>query len=355
MNLKLVVIPLSALALLSCGESSQNGANRQVDTTETVAALNQGEFKLLPELVFDDLKYVFSEGGGAVPVSLSDAKKIVIKGDEIRFWNGQKEVSCKIDLSAAKEEALPDSYHWHFSTIKNPSVPGFSFDIVSEYEEACVVRNLNPKERRISLVFERWEIIQNPEKFTSWDNLKRGITQDYPSDEEYQQVLSYVNREEGEVPPEDFEEGNSTSASSLAIDDLKKIVKIIDESLDPDKFVFKGNSGSYVYEDNGSRYERKFYCYPFATGGWMVYAPVESVSDKGHRFSSLAFRGYKDGAAILVDASLELVDDAEGKGFVKEVYSFSDEGVTITRATDASGKSTVTSQYRWNGQFMEKK
>lgn len=341
MKTKAFVIPFSLLTLLSCGGSGNNEAGTPADTTgvETVA----GDLKLLPELIFDDLEIASTPNGSG----FENTKKVVIKGDELKIWLGQKEISCKLDLSASREEAEPTGYYWYFTTVENASLPATEFAVSTEYEEACLARNMDPKERSIQLSISNL-ITFYPKKFNSWGNLKRKITQTYPSDEKYQQVLAYVNREE--PSPEDIDEG--ATSSGLSVDDLKKIVKIIDEEYDADKFVFKGRGGSCLYVDrNGDRVETEFYCYPFSTGGWMVYAPNEYVSDKGHRFASLSFKGYKDGIEIPVDPALELVDDANGKECVDEVYAFSDKGVVIKKK---SGGKIILSEYVWNGQMMTK-
>ena len=146
--------------------------------------------------------------------------------------------------------------------------------------------------------------------------------------------------------------------NALSTDDLKKIVHIINKNMtgvfeDESKFALSKNGGKIAYDDKhnpGNKLETKFRCYSLKNGGWMIYVATERLADKGHQFSSLGFYGYKDGSEINVDPSLELLDDADGKEPVDEVFQFADQGITITKKTNGE---TTAAQYNWNGEYME--
>ena len=115
-------------------------------------------------------------------------------------------------------------------------------------------------------------------------------------------------------------------------------------------FVFDGNGGSCVYQDKNSlRCETKFRCFPMKGGGWMVYAPTEYISDKGHYLASLTFLGYKDGEEIPVDPDLELLSEIDSKHPTNEVYTFTDNGLIVK--TLQNGK-IITTEYHWDGEIM---
>ena len=225
MKKSFLLIPALAL-LASCGggQTQNNGtvtdttngkdAINRVSTTEkpteTPAEISDTEYTgkyAIPELVFEDLKYQEVEylKDVKVPDVVKTAKRIVIKGDQIKISDGKNETVCKIDLESSSEEANPDGYYWMY-TIKDNQPITSGFYIVAEYEEACIARNEDPKKRPISLYFTDGAWLY-PKNFNSWDNLRRKITKDYPSDEKYNEELQYINREEPDLSDleEDYE------------------------------------------------------------------------------------------------------------------------------------------------------
>ena len=225
MKKSFLIIPALAL-LASCGGSQNQNNGTATDTTNSKDAINRvsttekptekpaeisdteytGKYAI-PELVFEDLKYQEVEylKDVKVPEVVKTAKRIVIKGDQIKISDGKNETICKIDLESSSEEANPDGYYWMYSIKDNQPITS-GFYIVAEYEEACIARNEDPKKRPISLYFSDGAWLY-PKSFNSWDNLKRKITKDYPSDEKYNEELQYINREEPDLSDleEDYE------------------------------------------------------------------------------------------------------------------------------------------------------
>ncbi len=248
MKKQLLIIPALAL-LTSCGGGHQtqnsgtttdttNGkdAINRVSTTEkpteTPAEITDIEYTgkyAIPELVFEDLKYQEVEylKDVKVPEVVKTAKRIVIKGDQIKISDGKNETVCKIDLESSSEEANPDGYYWMYSIKDNQPITS-GFYIVAEYEEACIARNEDPKKRPISLYFSDGAWLY-PKNFNSWDNLKRKITKDYPSDEKYNEELQYINREEPDLS--DLEEDGEYAFDGTGV--AMQVWNILLKSYDP--------------------------------------------------------------------------------------------------------------------------
>lgn len=214
MKKQITILTFAALALCACGGNNNQNQNGSESATDQVATDIEGG---LPELVFDNLEFHgLSDATNVAPV-VANAKKIVFKGDKMTISDGKNETVCQLDLKSSSEEANPDAYYWIFSTIGNDNLPETNVSIQAEYEEACIARNEDPKERPISLFFEGMGHLY-PKKFNSWDNLKRKLTKSYPSDEEYEQTIAYVNREE--YDPEEYDYGESDPNEESVCSDI---------------------------------------------------------------------------------------------------------------------------------------
>ena len=226
MKKSLIIIPAIALTLASCGGNGNGNGNVRdgrpsVSTTETTTPTESAPTEdtgkgALPELIFDNLTYSknFTAKDSDILPIIKTAKRVVIKGDKMTISDGKNEIPLQLDLASSEEEAWPDSYRWTFSTIATKDIPSFTFAISSEYEEACVARNMDPKTRFIHLeATNLWTL--SPKGFNSWGNLHRKMAAKYPSDEDYQQAIDYINREEPD--PSDFyddeEDGGDVSAN----------------------------------------------------------------------------------------------------------------------------------------------
>ncbi|MBP5364617.1 MAG: hypothetical protein J6Y82_01675 [Bacteroidales bacterium] len=209
MKKQITILTFAALALCACGGNNNQNQNGSESATDQAATDIEGG---LPELVFDNLEFHgLSDATNVAPV-VANAKKIVFKGDKMTISDGKNETVCQLDLNSSTEEANPDAYYWIFSTIGNDNLPETNVSIQTEYEEACIARNEDPKQRPIKIFFDTMGNLY-PKNFNSWNNLRRKLASTYPSDEEYEQVLAYVNREEYEPEVGDYEDYNNGEKS----------------------------------------------------------------------------------------------------------------------------------------------
>lgn len=351
------IITALALVLASCG-GSQTGNNNN-ETSNTSAETEYTGEDALPELVFDNLSFQEIEyvEHADVPDVVKNAKHIVIKGDEIRISDGKNETVCKIDLDSSSEEANPDGYYWMFPIKDNQQVDG-AFYIVAEYEEACTARNEDPKTRPIHIFFEDMGWLY-PKDFNSWDNLKRKITKDYPSDEEYRDLLEYVNREEPDLSDlEDYDDsGDNDGVAMLVWDNLLKHYDPFgmldgDEMPSEDmiaenrKYIKNEHSWLAVF-DSGSETEG-FYetvaCYRHVEGYWIVLDYWQSADSPDH---SLTVFNYQDGKLTRIDDYFPA--DFLSKG--KYLGGFYEDEISVVRDTDENEE---VYWYKWNGKKFVK-
>ena len=380
--MKKTQIILAALAILtaSCGgTTTQNNGGNGADTTangrdvartvstttDTDAPAEYNGKYALPELVFDNLEFsknVTAKDSDILPI-IKTAKKVVLKGDKMTISDGKNEVTLQLDLATSEEEAWPDSYRWQYSTIATKDVPSFTFAIDSEYEEACVARNEDPKKRFINLAATNlWTL--RPTNFNSWGNLHRKMAAKYPSDEEYQQALDYINREEPD--PSDFyddeEDGGDVSANGNGIiyDVVNDLVTFFDpyglcegdEKPSADQIANNRKHIKIVsptmakFESGGTAetFTETFACYQHKNGTWVV---LDYFKDDNSPFCKMGAYEFKNG-------KLQWLSDYLPKDFLKNAYieEFDANGFVIERDTPEGNIDEL--YYKWNGEkFVE--
>ena len=354
------IITALALVLASCGGSQTRDKNE--GTSDAVAETEYTGEGALPELVFDNLEFYEIEyiEHAEVPDVIKNAKRIVIKGDEIRISDGEKETVCKIDLETSSEEANPDGYYWMYSIKDNQPVDG-DFYIVAEYEEACIVRNEDPKTRPIHIFFEGRGWLY-PKNFNSWDNLKRKITKEYPSDEEYMSALEYINREEPDLSDlEDYDDsGDNDDDEGVAMQVWDNLMKHYDPfgTLDGDempsedmiaenrKYVKNEHPWMAVF-DPGSETEgfsETVACYRHEDGYWIVLDYWHSADSPDY---TLTVFNYQNG-------KLTRIDDYFPADFLsngKYLGLFYKDEISVVRDTDEYEE---VHWYKWNGKKFVK-
>ena len=380
--MKKTQIILAALAILtaSCGGTTtqnnggngadttatgRDGARNVSTTTDTDAPAEYNGKYALPELVFDNLEFsknVTAKDSDILPI-IKTAKKVVLKGDKMTISDGKNEVTLQLDLATSEEEAWPDSYRWQYSTIATKDVPSFTFAIDSEYEEACVARNEDPKKRFINLAATNlWTL--RPTNFNSWGNLHRKMAAKYPSDEEYQQALDYINREEPD--PSDFyddeEDGGDVSANGNGIiyDVVNDLVTFFDpyglcegdEKPSADQIANNRKHIKIVsptmakFESGGTAetFTETFACYQHKNGTWVV---LDYFKDDNSPFCKMGAYEFKNG-------KLQWLSDYLPKDFLKNAYieEFDANGFVIERDTPEGNIDEL--YYKWNGEkFVE--
>ena len=379
MKKSLIIIPAIALTLASCGGNGNGNGNVRdgrpsVSTTETTTptesatptapAEDTGKYAL-PELIFDNLEFsknVTAKDSDILPI-IKTAKKVVLKGDKMTISDGKNEVTLQLDLATSEEEAWPDSYRWQYSTIATKDVPSFTFAIDSEYEEACVARNEDPKKRPIHLESTNLWMLY-PKNFNSWDNLHRKMAAKYPSDEEYQREIDYINREEPD--PSDFyddeEDGGDVSANGNGIinDVVNDLVTFYDpyglcegdEKPSADQIANNRKHIKIVsptmakFESGGTAetFTEIFACYQHKNGTWVV---LDYFKDDNSPFCKMGAYEFKNG-------KLKWLSDYLPKDFLKNAYieEFDANGFVIER--DSPEGNIDELYYKWNGEkFVE--
>ena len=345
MKKSFLIIPALAL-LTSCGgghqtqnsgtasdtTNSKDVINRVSTTekpTETPAEISDTEYTgkyAIPELVFEDLKYQEVEylKDVKVPEVVKTAKRIVIKGDQIKISDGKNETVCKIDLESSSEEANPDGYYWMYSIKDNQPITS-GFYIVAEYEEACIARNEDPKKRPISLYFSDGAWLY-PKNFNSWDNLKRKITKDYPSDEKYNEELQYINREEPDLS--DLEEDYEYAFDGTGV--AMQVWNILLKSYDPFGMLSEDEKPSeemiaenrkhiqeksitiavFTPEAEAEGFEETVACYWLKNGNWIILDYWQSLDSPQNNLTVYDFD----------NTNLTPHDDYFPQDFLKNAY-----------------------------------
>ena len=364
-----ITILLLALVLLtSCGSGTttqNNGGVSNALAVDTMATTStEPEYTgegALPELVFDNLKFTEIEyyEHAEVPPIIRNAKRIVIKGDQIMISDGNNETVSKIDLSSASEEANPDGYYWMFSIKDDQPVDG-AFYIVAEYEEACIARNEDPKQRPISIFFEGRGWLY-PTNFNSWDNLRRKITPDYPSDEQYNDLLQYINREEPDLSDlDDYDDSGDDALETIAMKFWAEMLKEYDPigMLDGDelpdaamiaenlqRIESKSNTVA-VFEAEGSEgFTETASCFRKKDGSWVVLDYVQSSNSPDHRLTVYSF---EDGETI------NILDNYFPEKFLangRYLSSIDEDGFAVVQDTD---EEEIVEWYRWDGERFVK-
>jgi len=381
---KYIIIPaLAAMTLMSCGggTTTQNNGT-QSDTaangrdgvhtvstttestpTETSPAEDTGK-GALPELVFDNLEFSKKDYAkdSDIPPIIKTAKRIVIKGDRMTISDGKNEVALQLDLASSEEEASSDAYRWYFSTITTKEIPEFVFAIASEYEEACIARNEDPKKRPINLEApDKWMLY--PKNFNSWDNLHRKMAAKYPSDEDYQREIEYINREEPD--PSDFEDYDDSGDGNVSTNDIiKDVLDDLVTFYDP-YGMFEGEETISAERVAANRKEIKiisptmakfqatgpaetfsetFACYRHKNGTWVV---LDYFKDDNSPFCKIGAYEFEEGKLNWLSGFIP--DDFLKGAYIEE---FDANGFTIERDTPDGNTDEV--YYKWNGEkFVE--
>ena len=382
---KYIIIPtIATMTLMSCGggtttqntgtqsDTAANGRDgvhtvsttTETTPTETSPAEDTGK-GALPELVFDNLTYskkVYAKDSDILPI-IKTAKRVVIKGDKIIISDGKNEIPLQLDLASSEEEAWPDSYRWTFSTIATKDIPSFTFAIASEYEEACVARHEDPKTRFINLeATNLWTL--SPKNFNSWGNLHRKMAAKYPSDEEYQREIDYINREEPD--PSDFfddeDDGGDVSANdgNIINDVVNDLVTFYDpygmfegeENISAERVaanrkdikILSPTMAKFQATGPAETFSETFVCYKHKNGTWVV---LDYFKDDTSPFCRMSAYEFKNG-------KLNWLSDFIPKDFLKGAYveEFDANGFTIERDTPDGNTDEV--YYKWNGEkFVE--
>jgi len=365
---KTFLISTFAAMLISCGggQQSQNNASDTTangreersavsTTTETTQSETSdteytGKYAI-PELVFDDLKFQEVEylKDVKVPDIVKNAKRVVIKGDQIKISDGKTETICKINLESSSEEANPDGYYWMYS-IKDNQPINSGFYIVAEYEEACIARNEDPKKRPISIYFEDGGWLY-PKDFNSWDNLRRKITKNYPTDEKYKEALEYINREEPDIS--DLEEDSEYAFDGSG--EAMQVWNILLKSYDPFGMLSEGENPSeemiaenrklikeksitvavFNPESETEGFEETVACYWLKNGNWIILDYWQSLDGPQNSLTVYDFD----------DTNLTRHDGYFSQDFLNNAYisDFTNEGFTLEK----DDKSVF---YRWNNE-----
>ena len=378
MKKSLIIIPAIALTLASCGGNGNGNGNVRdgrpsVSTTETTTptesatptapAEDTGK-GALPELIFDNLTYSknFTAKDSDILPIIKTAKRVVIKGDKMTISDGKNEIPLQLDLASSEEEAWPDSYRWKFSTIATKDIPSFTFAISSEYEEACVARNMDPKTRFIHLeATNLWTL--SPKGFNSWGNLHRKMAAKYPSDEDYQQAIDYINREEPDLSDlEDYDDSGDGNVSSNDIikDVLDDLVTFYDpygmfegeETISAERVaanrkeikIISPTMAQFEASGTAEAFTETFACYRHKNGTWVV---LDYFKDDNSPFCKMGAYEFEEG-------KLNWLSDYLPKDFLKGAYieEFDANGFTIERDTPDGNTDEV--YYKWNGEkFVE--
>ena len=378
MKKSLIIIPAIALTLASCGGNGNGNGNVRdgrpsVSTTETTTptesatptapAEDTGK-GALPELIFDNLTYSknFTAKDSDILPIIKTAKRVVIKGDKMTISDGKNEIPLQLDLASSEEEAWPDSYRWKFSTIATKDIPSFTFAISSEYEEACVARNMDPKTRFIHLeATNLWTL--SPKGFNSWGNLHRKMAAKYPSDEDYQQAIDYINREDPDLSDlEDYDDSGDGNVSSNDIikDVLDDLVTFYDpygmfegeETISAERVaanrkeikIISPTMAKFQATGPAETFSETFVCYKHKNGTWVV---LDYFKDDTSPFCKMSSYEFKNG-------KLNWLSDFIPKDFLKGAYieEFDANGFTIER--DTPDGNTDEMYYKWNGEkFVE--
>ena len=378
MKKSLIIIPAIALTLASCGGNGNGNGNVRdgrpsVSTTETTTPTESAtptapaEYTgkgALPELVFDNLEFSKKDYAkdSDIPPIIKTAKRIVIKGDRMTISDGKNDVALQLDLASSEEEASPDAYRWYFSTIATKEIPEFVFAIASEYEEACVARNEDPKKRPINLEApDKWMLY--PKNFNSWDNLHRKMAAKYPSDEDYQREIEYINREEPD--PSDFEDYDDSGDGNVSTNDIIKdvlddLVTFYDpygmfegeETISAERVaanrkeikIISPTMAQFEADGTAEAFTETFACYRHKNGTWVVLDYFKDDNSPFCRMSAYEFKNKE-----LNWLSGFIPDDFLKGAYIEE---FDANGFTIERDTPDGNTDEV--YYKWNGEkFVE--
>ena len=378
MKKSLIIIPAIALTLASCGGNGNGNGNVRdgrpsVSTTETTTptesatptapAEDTGK-GALPELIFDNLTYSknFTAKDSDILPIIKTAKRVVIKGDKMTISDGKNEIPLQLDLASSEEEAWPDSYRWKFSTIATKDIPSFTFAISSEYEEACVARNMDPKTRFIHL--EATNLLTlSPKGFNSWGNLHRKMAAKYPSDEDYQQAIDYINREEPDLSDlEDYDDSGDGNVSSNDIikDVLDDLVTFYDpygmfegeETISAERVaanrkeikIISPTMAQFEADGTAEAFTETFACYRHKNGTWVV---LDYFKDDNSPFCKMGAYEFEEGKLNWLSGFIP--DDFLKGAYIEE---FDANGFTIERDTPDGNTDEV--YYKWNGEkFVE--
>ena len=378
MKKSLIIIPAIALTLASCGGNGNGNGNVRdgrpsVSTTETTTptesatptapAEDTGK-GALPELIFDNLTYSknFTAKDSDILPIIKTAKRVVIKGDKMTISDGKNEIPLQLDLASSEEEAWPDSYRWKFSTIATKDIPSFTFAISSEYEEACVARNMDPKTRFIHLeATNLWTL--SPKGFNSWGNLHRKMAAKYPSDEDYQQAIDYINREEPDLSDlEDYDDSGDGNVSSNDIikDVLDDLVTFYDpygmfegeETISAERVaanrkeikIISPTMAQFEASGTAEAFTETFACYRHKNGTWVV---LDYFKDDNSPFCKMGAYEFEEGKLNWLSGFIP--DDFLKGAYIEE---FDANGFTIERNTPDGNTDEV--YYKWNGEkFVE--
>ena len=359
MKKSLIIIPAIALTLASCGGNGNGNGNVRdgrpsVSTTETTTptesatptapAEDTGK-GALPELIFDNLTYSknFTAKDSDILPIIKTAKRVVIKGDKMTISDGKNEIPLQLDLASSEEEAWPDSYRWKFSTIATKDIPSFTFAISSEYEEACVARNMDPKTRFIHLeATNLWTL--SPKGFNSWGNLHRKMAAKYPSDEDYQQAIDYINREEPDLSDlEDYDDSGDGNVSSNDIikDVLDDLVTFYDpygmfegeETISAERVaanrkeikIISPTMAQFEADGTAEAFTETFACYRHKNGTWVV---LDYFKDDNSPFCKMGAYEFEEGKLNWLSGFIP--DDFLKGAYIEE---FDANGFTIERDT----------------------
>ncbi|MCR5456093.1 MAG: hypothetical protein K6F33_14010 [Bacteroidales bacterium] len=370
MKKSILIIPVIAL-MASCGggQQTQNSgtaadttaattqtSNNAAATTPTETSVAEVEYTgkgALPELVFDNLEFHQFEylKDAKVPDVVKNAKRIVFKGDQIKIFDGTTETVCKIDLESSSEEANPDGYYWMFPLKDNQPVEN-AFHIVAEYEEASTARNEDPKKRPIHLILDGNGLLY-PKNFNSWDNLKRKITSDYPSDEKYNEVLQYINREEPDLSDMEEEEHVAMDVWDILLKEydplgmLEGDEKPSEDMIAQNRKYVKEKSFCIAVFDSGSDTEgfiETVSCYWHNDNYWIVLDYWQSTDSPN---SNLKVFKYQNNELTRLDNYFP----ADFLGGGKYIGTFNYDEISVVRDTDEAEE---VQWYSWNSEEFVK-
>ena len=152
--------------------------------------------KPMPELVFDTKKFTAYSLNDAIPAPeiIANAKKISIKGSTVTVNDGTKSVDLEIYPLSDNESVYAEGYDWIFTTKPNGNIPRLQWEVNTGFPDDW--NDVLEKDRWANLNINNCGYYDVD--FHSWNNLKRKMFINYPTDEQYQNT-----KDEGVLPDVD--------------------------------------------------------------------------------------------------------------------------------------------------------
>lgn len=222
-----IILALIALTLFSYGaaQQQQNLSNENLTGDDA-----------LPELVFEDFdfKKAYNDTSFVIPQVLQNAKRIVFKGDQVKFSDGTKEITTLIDFNKSFEDFRDDgSYIWMFYLKDNDELPNvYCIEIIV----CCEVEQMEQKQPFLGEEYAPLRLyvgtigIYYPKRFNQWNDLRRKLLSNCPSDEDYYNNLEWAKRDKSADDLEEYEDYYSV-VGDINQDSIEDLVRYDSEYL----------------------------------------------------------------------------------------------------------------------------